>query len=64
MNIHKKLDTLQKLAVLGDVTVYEPAGDRPQQEEPILHGPTALAAGDTMHCVSNVMHAQRSRSRS
>ena len=55
MNIHKKLDTLQKLAVLGDVTVYEPAGDRPQQEEPILHGPTALEAGDTMHCVSNVM---------
>ena len=44
MNIHSKLDTLQKLAVMGDVTVYEPAGDCPQAEAPILHGPTALGS--------------------
>ncbi len=55
MNIHKKLDTLEKLAVLGDATAYEPAGDSPQAEPPLLHGPTALQAGDYLHCVSNVM---------
>ena len=25
-------DTMTKLAQLGDATIYEPAGDRPQQE--------------------------------
>jgi predicted DNA-binding helix-hairpin-helix protein len=55
MNIHKKLDTLEKLAAIGDATAYDPAGDSPQAEGALLHGPTALEAGDYLHCVSNVM---------
>lgn len=32
MNIHIKPDPMQKLTLMGDVTLYEPAGDSPQAE--------------------------------
>ena len=32
MHIQKSLDTFQKLTQMGDVTLYEPAGDAPQSE--------------------------------
>lgn len=34
MNIHAKPDTLTRLTQLGDVTLFEPAGDAPASEQP------------------------------
>lgn len=34
MNFYSVPDTLTKLTQMGDVTLYEPAGDAPQQEKP------------------------------
>ncbi len=34
MNIHTKPDTLARLTQLGDVTLFEPAGDAPASEQP------------------------------
>lgn len=58
MNIHSKPDAIQKLTVMGDVTLFEPAGDSPQGEkrENLPYQSKSLA-----ECISNVStgHGQK-----
>ncbi|MEO6889685.1 MAG: hypothetical protein ABI324_11945, partial [Ktedonobacteraceae bacterium] len=43
-------DTLTKLAQMGDATMFEPAGDRPQQERPRA----AYQSRSLAECITNV----------
>lgn len=45
MNIQRKPDALEKINLLGDVTRFEPAGDRPSAE---------AAASDRLPCITHV----------
>ncbi|MFW5772566.1 MAG: hypothetical protein ACOCZH_04500, partial [Phototrophicaceae bacterium] len=49
MNIHTTPDPLQKLTLMGDVTLYEPAGDAPTSEAKARHAPR-----DFSECISHV----------
>lgn len=55
MNIHAVPDTLTKLTRLGDVTLYEPAGDQPQRES---RRAKAVAQLDQLPCITNVSTPQ------
>lgn len=48
MNIHKQPDAFQKLTLMGDVTLYEPAGDAPEGEKP------AYQSRSLAECISHV----------
>lgn len=52
MNIQRAPDTLTKLTQLGEVTLYEPAGDQPQNErtQPAKHS----RAVDFSNCITHV----------
>ncbi len=58
MNIHTTPDTLTKLTRMGDVTLYEPAGDQPLREKPPQNAPPASQAHFQSHslaeCITNV----------
>ncbi|MBL8161323.1 MAG: radical SAM protein [Anaerolineae bacterium] len=47
MNIHKAPSTIEKLALMGDSTEFEPAGDRPRDEK-------RLKRAQSMPCVTEV----------
>jgi predicted DNA-binding helix-hairpin-helix protein len=47
MNIHKVPSTTEKLALMGDSTTYEPAGDRPHDEK-------RLKRAQALPCISEV----------
>ncbi len=51
MNVHAKPDTLTRLTQLGDVTLFEPAGDAPAHEQPAARRsqPRSLA-----ECITHV----------
>lgn len=49
MNIHTRPDPLQKLTLMGDVTLYEPAGDAPTSEAKARHVPP-----DLTECIAHV----------
>ena len=51
MNVRSTPDAIEKLAQLGDVTRYEPAGDRPLSER---RAPAALRVADVMSCIAHV----------
>lgn len=51
MNIHSIPDTLTKLTQLGDVTLYEPAGDQPQGES---RREKAFARLESLPCITEV----------
>jgi predicted DNA-binding helix-hairpin-helix protein len=48
MNIHRTPDTLEKLTRMGDVTLFEPAGDAPEREK------TRYQSKSLAECVSHV----------
>lgn len=52
MHIQVKPDAAQKLTRMGDVTLYEPAGDSPQQEHTSKRA--SRQARDFMECISHV----------
>jgi predicted DNA-binding helix-hairpin-helix protein len=49
MNIHRSPSTLEKLAIAGDTTQFEPAGDQPHSERVDARRPA-----DMLPCVTNV----------
>jgi predicted DNA-binding helix-hairpin-helix protein len=51
MHVRSTPDAIEKLARLGDVTRYEPAGDRPLSE---THAPAAPHIADVMSCITHV----------
>ncbi len=52
MNIHKKPDTIQKITQMGDVTLFEPAGDSPHSERHKQGQP--YQSMSLKECISNV----------
>ena len=54
MNIHSRPDPLQKLTLMGDVTLYEPAGDAPTSETKSRRVPRDLVPRDLTECISHV----------
>jgi predicted DNA-binding helix-hairpin-helix protein len=58
MNIHPTPDAIQKLTVMGDVTLFEPAGDSPQVEK---HKRIPYQSQSLAECISNVStgHGQK-----
>ncbi len=57
MNIHSVPDTLTKLTQMGDVTLYEPAGDQPKQEQHV----SGYQSHSLAECITNVAtpHGQK-----
>jgi predicted DNA-binding helix-hairpin-helix protein len=51
MNIHTRPDATQKLTQMGDVTLYEPAGDSPHAER---HKRVPYQAADLAECITHV----------
>jgi predicted DNA-binding helix-hairpin-helix protein len=50
MNVHKKPDAIQKLTQMGDVTLYEPAGDTPRTE----NKRAPYQSRSLLECITNV----------
>src|SRR5262245_43511707 len=54
MNIYSAPDTLTKLTRMGDVTLFEPAGDQPQQEKQSTNQPQRYQSRSLAECITNV----------
>lgn len=54
MNIHKALDTFDKLAQIADATDFEPAGDQPQGERRMRKEREHYQSQSLAECITNV----------